>query len=182
MTPAQHITAYFTDAATRHPLILHNPTATIPRFFEMEFDLIIQNGSKLAMKDWTLILEDHTDRLRSNADDYVHVIHKVAFWIIKHVPQGKKADLVAAYATAETIGYDIIGKLVADSGMLENTERCSADVPDDVEPPYDFDLATVEKMQIGPEFDHAYGARFSFDWNSTKEITINRARAAWVAL
>lgn len=180
MSHNENITNWFTDAATRHPTILH--TAAQPRFFEMEFDLIIQNGQKMAMKDWTIILEDHKNRYLTNGDDYHRKIHKVAFWVVKQVKQGNKQERQEAYNEAEIIGEDIIGKLAADSGVLEDTERCSADVPDGVEPPWDFDLSTVESMPIGPEFDNAYGMRFTLDWNSTKDVVISRDRVEWEPL
>jgi hypothetical protein len=177
MTLREFLTAWFTDAATRHPLILH--TTVKPRFFELEFDLILQNGVKAAMTGWTVILEDYTTGLRDNDADYISKVPKLAFWVIKHVPHGKKADLQDAYEDAEGIAQDIIAKLYQDS--LDGI--CDADVPAAITiVPRSVDLNSVSFQPLGPELDNAYGTRCTVNIRMDKEVNLSRTRVAWVAL
>ena len=170
------ITAWFLDAATRHPLILH--TTATPRFFEAEFELLLQNGVKLAATGWTLLLEDYTTQLRDNDHDYVSKVPKMAFWIVKHVKQGSKAELQATYETAEDIAQDIIAKLHQDV-----LNPCEADVPAAIDLlPRSVDLSSVSFQPIGPELDHAFGIRTMVNVRVDEEVNLERNRTAWVAL
>lgn len=176
MTARESLTAWFTDAATRHPAIGH--TTAKPRFFEAEFDLILQNGVKVAMTGWTLILEDHTTALRDNEHDYVSKVTRAAFWVVRHVKQGSKAVLEETYHQAEAIALDVIAKLHQDV-----LDTCNADVPPAITLlPRDLDLNSVNLQPIGPELDHAYGIRCAVSMRFDEDVDLSRERVAWTPL
>ena len=73
-----NLSAWFRDAATRHPDILH--TAAKPRFFEMEWDEMMEAATPLAAPSWTLVLEEYTEQVRDNEGDYLSIVRSWPSW------------------------------------------------------------------------------------------------------
>jgi hypothetical protein len=174
-----NITAWFTDAATRHPDILHS--ATNKRFFELEWDEMIENGQALSVLNWTLILEDYVEQPRDNDGDYVSIVQTISFMVVKHVPIGDVDAKKLAFEKGRSICWDIIAKMKADEGA--GIEGCDPDVPAGVSAPHFEDLNSTRIIVVQPDFlDHACGARATVLWRTDNEVDLSRNRVAWVAL
>ena len=115
MTHREHITALFKDAAERHPDIQHSDTLKIPRFYELEWDEMMQFGTGLAVKNWTMVLEEYTEEFRDNNGDYISLLPNIAFMIGKHVPHGKNDLKQQAWTESRNICHNIIAKLSAEA-------------------------------------------------------------------
>lgn len=176
MDNLENTSAWFADAATRHPQILHTPGD--PRFFELEWDEMMQAGRPLAAKHWTLVLEDYTERVRDNDGDYLSTLQDLAFVVVRHVKPGAAQAKHATFEAAKLIGKSIIAKLKADASL-----DCDADVPAGVSPPRHVDLSTVTFMPVmHPAFDHAAGCRVTVRIRTDHELTFERDEVAWLPL
>lgn len=154
-----NITAWFKDAATRHPLIQHSDASSkTKRFFEIEWDEMLQNGQQLGIpKDaWYLCLEDYREEYDENDTEYISMLPVLRFWVIRSVKPGDLADKKLAYEEARAIARSIWSKLKKDAH--DYLVDCSADVPDGVELPADVYLNTlkVDRLQH-PMFTDSYG-------------------------
>jgi len=178
MTPQEQITAYFKDIATRHPSIRH--TEAKPRFFELEWEEMMQTASPLAATSWVLVLEEYTENLRDNDGDYLSLLPTMAVMVGIHVPQGRKSAKDAAFRDSRTICWDIVDKMKADE-----LAACDADVPAGVRPPRLMDLSSVKLQPIKlPYFDHTFGTRLTFRWRVDKDLDLplDGTRVAWLPL
>ncbi len=178
MTSAENITAWFTDAATRHPDIRHTPQ--VPRFFEMEWDEIVQNGAMAALPAWALVLEDGEDAMEYNEGDYTSRRTSIAFMLLRTVPVGDTAHKKATYTEAQRIAEQVLAKLNNDA--LE--EHCDADLPPGISPPVKVLLNSVRGMRVGPvpAFDHAFGYRIALDIRTNNEVDMDPQNAGWLPL
>lgn len=176
MAPDQNITAWFEDAARRHPDIRH--TDKDQRFFEEEWNLMMQNSSKLAAKSFVLVLEDYEERFHDPLADYVTITPELAFMVGRHVPKGKKADLQHTWEEARRIAKGIVAKLYRDC-----QDACDADVPEGVKPPVMVDLNSlrITRVQL-PMFDHAFGVRVTILIRTDQETTFERNEVPWLSL
>lgn len=176
MENVANITAWFVDAATRHPDILHS-TAN-KRFFELEWDEMMQSGAALAAEKWTLAFEDYTEQVRDNDGDYLSIIQVLAFQVVKHVPQGDAVALHANFVEGRRIAKSIVAKMKADE-----LDGCDADVPAGVTAPRLVDLSAVTFMpMLSPYFDHAAGCRCTVRIRTDHEVTFSRNEVAWMPL
>lgn len=176
MAPDQNITAWFDDAARRHPDIRHSDADK--RFYEEEWNLMMQNGRSLSAKSWVLLLEDYEERFHDPLADYVTITPELAFMVGRHVPQGKKAELQTTYEEARRIAKSIVAKLYRDC-----MDACDADVPEGVKPPVMVDLNSLRITRVElPLFDHAFGVRVTILIRTNDETTFTREEAAWLPL
>lgn len=176
LAPDANITAWFKDAATRHPDILHTPEK--PRFFEMEWELLMQHGANLSAKSWVLILEDYEEQFADPNADYISITPVIAFMVGRNVPKGNKAALQATYEEARRIGKSIIAKWKQDQ-----LDACDADVPEGVTPPRLVDIHTLRIVRVQlPMFDEAFGVRVSIRIRTDEETTFSRDEVEWVPL
>ncbi len=179
MSNSTQITSWFTDAATRHPDILHS--AADKRFFELEWDEMTQAAQPLSVPNWTMILEDYVEMPRDNDGDYVSIVQVISFMIVKHVPIGDLAAKKLAFEKGRSMCWDIIAKMKADEGAGD--EGCEPDVPTGVHAPRFEDLNSTQIIVVQPDFlDHACGARATVRWRTDHEVNLTRTRVAWVAL
>jgi hypothetical protein len=176
LAPDANITAWFKDAATRHPDILHTPEK--PKFFEMEWELLMQHGANLSAKSWVLILEDYEEQFADPNADYISITPVIAFMVGRNVPKGNKAALQATYEEARRIGKSIIAKWKQDQ-----LDACDADVPEGVTPPRLVDIHTLRIVRVQlPMFDEAFGVRVSIRIRTDEETTFSRDEVEWVPL
>ncbi|HRH68781.1 MAG TPA: hypothetical protein PLB89_04670 [Flavobacteriales bacterium] len=178
MTHREQITALFLDAAKRHPDILHTDTVKPPRFYELEWEEMVQSGSKLAAVHWTLILEEYVEEFRDNGADYISLFPHIAFLVGKHVPQGNNAAKQATYLEARRIAHSIVGKFRSDE-----RDRCNADLPPGVNAPALVELSTLRIQPIKlPLLDNAYGVRCTIKIRTDQEEHFSRDEVAWLPL
>lgn len=173
MTDRENIRLWFLDACARHPDIAH--TDARPRFFEMEFDEIVQGSASMAMQGYNVILEDYREKLNDNLGDYHSETALLAFWVVTHVGVGKAEAKRAAYAACKAKAFDLLAKMWNDSCAIGE----EADLPAGIVRPHAIDLNAVETMTVGPVFDHAYGIRMSVNWLDHQEVDLSRERVAW---
>lgn len=176
MTDRENIHQWFLDACTRHPDIAH--TEARPKFFEMEFDEIVQSGARMAMQGFNVILEDYREKLNDNGGDYHSETALLAFWVVTQVGAGKATARRAAYAACKTKAYDLLAKMVRDSCIMGE----EADLPAGLVRPHAIDLNAVETMTVGPVFDQAFGIRMSVNWLDHQEVDLSRERVEWTPL
>lgn len=174
----KQLTAWFTDAATRNPDIRH--TSAKPRFFEMEWDEIIQSGAAMALPHFALVLEDYEDGMNDNGHDYISGTMNIAFLIIRTVPPGKRAMKKETYAKARKIARDILAKLHSDA----DAGPCDADVPNGITPPVKVLLSTMSGQRIGPvpAFDQAFGYRLQVTIRVHDDPALDMSGTQWLAL
>lgn len=179
MTAAQNITAWFTDAATRHPDIRHGDGGAV-RFFELEWDELIQNGGMQALTHWTLVLEDYDESMEDSGADYYARRPHLAFMVVKTVPQGDLPGKKQAYIDAQRIAEQVLAKLFTDT----DTGPCTADVPAGVRVPVKVLIDTVKGTRVGPvpAFDHAFGYRISVDVRMDGDVDLDSSHTAWLPL
>jgi len=177
MDNLQNISAWFTDAAKRHPEILH--TEKKPAYFELEWDEMFAAAQPIAAKEYTLVLEDYTENVRDNGGDYLSTLQDLAFMVVKHVPRNAKANVKRAmFVETKRIAKSIVSKLKADEEA-----GCDADVPVGVTAPRLVDLSTVSFMPVMPPFfDHAVGCRVTVKIRTDHELTFSRDEVEWVPL
>lgn len=177
MDNLENISAWFRDAATRHPDILH--TEAKPRYYELEWDEMMAAGQPIAAKDFTLVLEDYVENVRDNGGDYLSTLQDLAFMVVKHVPRNAKASVKREmFNRTKLIAKSIVAKLKADE-----LDACDADVPAGVAPPRYVDLSTVTYMPVMPSFfDHAVGCRVTVKIRTDDELEFRRDEVEWVAL
>lgn len=176
-----NITAWFEDAATRHPEILHNPaTEAGKRFFELEWDEMVQNAKQLSNTGWYLILEDYREEFQDNNADYISQTPTITFWVIRNVKPGDRADKKQAYQDARRIARSIWSKLARDTHNY--LAECDADVPDGVSLPADVLLGTlvVDRLQH-PMFPSSFGVRCMLKIRTNHEESLDE-ETEWVPL
>lgn len=178
MTHREQITALFKDVATRHPLIRHTDDLKIPRFYEMEWEEMLQSGSGVAAVNWTLVLEEYVEEFRDNNGGYISLNPNVAFLVGKHVKQGDKAAKAAAFLEARAIAHNIIGKFQEHDRL-----GCNADLPAGVKAPANVDINTLRIQPIRlPYFDHAFGVRVSIKIRTDQEELFSGDEVEWLSL
>ena len=175
MTSSENLTAWFMDAATRHPDILH--TTDNPRFFELEWDEIVQSGGLAALPGWALVLEDHEDSMEDNDGDYISRRTNLAFMVLRTVPIGDLPAKKAAYIDAQRIAEQVLAKLYTDSLL----GHCDADLPPGIMPPVKVLLNTARCIRVGPVpvFDNAFGCRISLDIRTHEEVDMSTDSVSW---
>lgn len=176
METDENITAWFTDAAARHPDILH--TAQKPRFFEMEWDEIIQSGKAMALPHFALVLEDYEEGMNDNGGDYITRMPQLSFMVLRTVPPGKLALKKETYTKAKLIAESILAKLHSDC----DAGVCDADVPTGVIPPVHVLISSVKGTKVGPvpAFDQAFGYRLSVNIRTDNNVDLTTDNTAWV--
>lgn len=176
MQPDENITAWFADAAARHPDILH--TEAKPRFVEMEWDEIIQSGKRMALPHFTVVLEDYEEGMNDNGADYLSRVPQIAFMVLRTVPPGKLALKKSTYVDAKRIAESFIAKLRADA----EAGVCDADVPAGVVPPVKVMLSTLKGTRVGPvpAFDQGFGYRISVDIRTDESMELDPEQTNWL--
>lgn len=172
----ENLSLWFRDAATRHPDILH--TEQNKRFFELEWDEMMEAAQPLAAEKWTLVLEEYTEQFVDNLGDYISVLNVVAFMVVKNVTRGEAMEKLNTFEEARRIAKSIVAKLKADE-----LAACDADVPVGVTAPRLVDLSTLRIQRIMPDlFDHAAGVRVIVKVRTDQEATFSRDEVAWAPL
>lgn len=176
MTHREQITALFKDLAIRHPLVAHTDTLAIPRFYELEWEEMLQGGTAVACVNWTVVLEEYIEEYRDNNGDYVSLFPHVAFLVGKHVPQGNKAAKAQTFLDARGIAHSFIGKLQEHDRL-----GCDADLPAGVSAPANVDINTLRIQPIRlPYFDHAFGVRASIKIRTDQEGHFSGDEVNWL--
>lgn len=173
----RNITAWFRDAATRHPDIRHSDADQ--RFFELEWEDLLASGKKQGAKGWYLILEDYTEKFHDPDAEYITITPEVAFLVVRSVPRGKVAEKMQTYEEARRIAKSIVAKLYRDY-----VDGCDADVPAGVTVPRLVDLNTlrIDRVSNVPLLDNAYGVRTQVMIRTDTETTFTRDEGGWLPL
>lgn len=178
----ENITAWLLDAATRNRDIQHDPAdPKKKRFFEMEWEEMMQNATQLSATHFCLVLEDYKEQFRDNDADYISSTPVIAFMILRAVTTGRVEEVKTAYKEARRIALSITGKLKQDT--IDHNNECEADVPPDVVPPklLDYNTLSIQKVRP-PMFLHAFGVRAVMKLRLDHEVTLGRVDADWLPL
>lgn len=180
MSNLTNIIAYFEDMATRHPAILHS--ADEQRFFDLEWDDMVENGAKLAGTGWNVVLEDFREEYLVDGGEHEMVRASIAVMILTNVPRGKQAKKNTAYELSRHIAIDFLAKM-----KRERFNDCDPDLPVGVFPPEWVDLNTATFTRVQPRFtgfDHSCGVRMVVRWLSDIPFgdMLDNNDTTWVAL
>jgi hypothetical protein len=176
-----NLTAWFRDAATRHPKILHVETVPGKRFFEMEWDEMVQNGKQLANDKWYLILEDYKEQFFDNGGEYITITPVLSFLVVRSTPLGNSEKKMETYVEAREIAKSIVQKLHADSIACRN--NTDADVPPGVVPPVNVELGTLTFQRVQPPmFAHSAGVYCTVRVRTNEEEDFGSSDVDWVPL
>lgn len=173
----QNITAYIEDMARRHPLVLHGE-AGVQRFFDLEWDDMVENGAKLAGKGWNIVLEDYQEEHREDGGEYEYYVASVAIMILTNVPRGKEGFRKDAYVTARAIAQSFRAKM-----KREHAGNCDPDVPDGVRCPEWVDPNKGRFQRVQPPFngfDNSAGIRMVVRWTGTDETPLDKDTTEWL--
>ena len=177
----KNITAWFKDAATRHPDILHTDTEAGRRFFEMEWDDMVRNGKQLANHKWYLILEDYKEQFHDNGAEYITLTPVLSFMVVRSTPLGKPEEKMKTFQDARAIAKSIVEKLHQDSMACRNNGQ--ADVPTGVVPPESVELSTLTMQRIVPPmFANSAGVYCTVRVRTNESEDFNSSTVAWVPL
>lgn len=178
MTHREHITALFRDAAMRHPQIQHTNELRLPRFYELEWEEMLQSGSRVACPDWTMVLEEYVEEYRDNNGDYISLLPTVAFLIGRHVRQGDAQAKAQTFLDARAIAHSIVARLRQHASL-----GCNADLPPGVAAPALVDINTLRIQPLRlPYFDHAFGVRASLRMRTDQEVPFTGEEVEWLPL
>jgi len=162
MSNLTNIIAYFEDLATRHPAVQHS--AIKQRFFDLEWDEMVENGATLAGTGWNVVLEDFKEEYRVDGGEHEMIRASIAIMVLTNVPRGKQAEKNTAYENARQIAKSFLAKM-----KREHYNDCEPDLPIGVFPPEWIDLNAVTFTRVQPRFtgfDHSCGVRMVVRWQS----------------
>lgn len=167
-----NFTEWFRDAATRCPEIAHvQDDPEQQRFFEMEWDEMMQSRRNLSNEHFTLILLDYKEKFNDNKGEYYSNTPVLQFLVIRSVDAG--VDKKPIYNEARRIAMKVLNKMVTDS--LSMREECEADVPEGVYPPKEVDLGSLTIDRVQPEeFISSYGVLFTIKVLTDHETVFRR--------